>query len=262
MSSLENLQLRPPGKPSDPRRKRSAQTDLKGKLPKVQTTRAPNVTLMIDNIRGEQYSAKEVEEVRRAVHEAEQADAQLEADVTFESPFVRRRDEDQDRPAWRDMRNAITAFVDGGIGPIMLYERGDIGVTTHVMKHKNKYGKPRFTYTIGMKQVVKDWESSRKYWLYNYECSKEKYTAVLVPKLKAHSELEGWNISDLGVIPMDRVTTRRAIYDHLVRQQKAGKLDLANVQPHHFFSTDANIKSVESWVDVMTTKLNAKDEEW
>jgi hypothetical protein len=83
-----------------------------------------------------------------------------------------------------------------------------------------------------MRQVVKDWESSRKYWLCNYECSKGKYTEVLVPKLKAHSELEGWNISDMGVIPMDRVTTRRAMYDHLVRQQKAGKLDLANVQPH------------------------------
>ena len=113
----------PTGKPTDPRRKRSAQADLNGKLPKVQTTRAPNVTLMIDNIRGEQYSAKEVQEVRRAVHETEQAHAELEADVTFDSPFVRCRDEDEDRPAWRDMRNAITAFVDGGIGPIMMYER-------------------------------------------------------------------------------------------------------------------------------------------
>ena len=57
---------------------------------------------------------------------------------------------------------------------------------------------------------------------------------------------------------MGRVTSRRAIYGHLLRQQNAGRLDLANVQPHHFFSDDANIKSVESWVQVMTTKLNAK----
>ena len=62
---------------------------------------------------------------------------------------------------------------------------------------------------------------------------------------------------------MGRVTSRRAIYGHLLRHQNAGRLDLANVQPHHFFSgiVDANIKSVESWVQVITTKLNAKKRE-
>ena len=58
---------------------------------------------------------------------------------------------------------------------------------------------------------IDEWPNSNKFWLYNLCCNDYD---KLVKRMKAHSELEGWSVKDLGNVPMDFVATDRAIYDH------------------------------------------------
>lgn len=242
---------------TDPR-KRSAPATPEKRLPPCKMTKATGATLLIDNIRGQQYSQKERDEVRKAKADSQQIEQEYEEEVNFNSPFVRRKIEG---PAWRDMRNAEIMFVDGGVGPVFVMERGDIGVVRHVLKHLNKHKKPRFTYTIGSK-AINGFANSKKFWVYNYECNKQNYPR-LVSRMKAHSELEGWRIRDLGVVPMEKISTHRAIYDHLVRETKASNIDLQHTDPARLFAQQTGVTCLASWVAEKTAEyFPEEDEEW
>ena len=104
-----------------------------------------------------------------------------------------------------------------------------------------------------------EWPSSNKYWLYNYEC--KSYYKKLVKRLMAHSEMEGWSVKDLGKQPMEFVATHRAIYDHLLRQESAGNIDLSNCLPTHFFFASSGIKCLKSWVSAKKAEYEEQDEE-
>ena len=103
-----------------------------------------------------------------------------------------------------------------------------------------------------------EWPSSNKYWLYNHEC---KSYAKLVERIKAHSEMEGWSVKDLGKQPMEFVATNRAIYGHLLRQEDARNINLATCLPTHFFFASSGVKCLKSWVSAKKAEYEEQDEE-
>ena len=106
---------------------------------------------------------------------------------------------------------------------------------------------------------IDEWPNSNKFWLYNLCCNDYD---KLVKRMKAHSELEGWSVKDLGNVPMDFVATDRAIYDHLCRLSDANELNLNTTSPSHFFSKQRPIKCLASWVSAMKARYEDDEEEW
>ena len=82
--------------------------------------------------------------------------------------------------------------------------------------------------------------------------------------MRSHSELEGWDLRDLGSKPMDFVSSDRAIYDHLTRlvNQKPHPLDLKEANPNDFFDPGRGVACVESWMSAMGDKYDPNKQEW
>lgn len=152
------------------------------------------------------------------------------------------------------------ANVGAGVGPVFIAQRGDFGLTTHLLKIKNSQGRPRFVYTMAGHHIMDagSWPNSNRFWLYNHEC---KDYQQLIRRVKSHSELEDWEVADLGEKPMDFVASDRAIYDHVVRQESAGRFEFADLNPAHFFKSERNVRCMESWVSAMKEKYDG-EEEW
>lgn len=111
-------------------------------------------------------------------------------------------------------------------------------------------------------EAINGYASSKKFWVYNCECNKQNYPR-LVSRMKAHSELESWRIRDLGVVPMEKISTHRAIYDHLVRETKASNIDLQHTDPARLFAQQTGVTCLASWVAGKTAEyFPEKDEEW
>lgn len=160
------------------------------------------------------YSAQECEELAAAVAHANQVETDMKENVntTYFSPFHTRKE----KQVYVDTRKAVMAHVNGGIGPVFLGMRGDFEMCRNLLMAKNKHGISRFVSMLAGKFILDEvkWPGSDKFWCYQYEC---KDYPKLVRRMRTHSELEKWDVLDLGAKPMDFVSTDRAIYDHLSR---------------------------------------------
>lgn len=234
---------------------------------------------MIDAIRGAHrdrfvadkkgYTNNDVAELQEAVATANENERAMKTEGVGNPDYVEPFQQQYASPyhkrttylvKWEDRRNAIMANVTGGIGPIFLAQRGDFNLATNMLKHKNKHNIPRFAYTIAGKHIMpkEQWPSSSKFWLYQYDCPDFDR---LVSRIAGHSEMQGWDIKNLGNKPMDFVATDRAIYDHLTRLCEAGKVNPITINPGDFFAMERKVKSVDSWLSAMDTKFD-QDEEW
>jgi hypothetical protein len=200
------------------------------------------------------YSLEERDQLAQAVAHAAAVENDMNQTVNtpYQSPFQQPTEARTERV---DRRNAVMANVNGGVGPVFLAQRGDFSMCRNLLKCKNRKGIARFTFMIAGKYVMDEdtWPGSNKFWLYQYRCSDY---SKLVRRMTAHSELEGWCVSDLGAKPMDFVATDRAIYDHLKRLVDAREINLKVANPSDFFSPDRNIKSIESWLSAMDEKYD------
>jgi hypothetical protein len=110
---------------------------------------------------------------------------------------------------------------------------------------KNKDGKRRFTYTLGTKHAMAgEWKTRNRFWKYNLQ---GKDYSGIVRKMREHSELSEWDICDLGLKPMDFVSSDRQIFDHTVRMSEAGKVDLETTSASHLFAWSATLAASQAW---------------
>lgn len=110
---------------------------------------------------------------------------------------------------------------------------------------KNKDGKRRFTYTLGTKHAMAgEWKTRNRFWKYNLQ---GKDYSGIVRKMREHSELSEWDICDLGLKPMDFVSSDRQIFDHTVRMSEAGKVDLETTSASHLFAWNATLAASQAW---------------
>ena len=232
--------------------------------------KASRASVLVENIKGAKlnlntkddssssYSAQEREELAAAVALAEQVETDMKETVntTYFSPFHTRKE----KQVYVDTRKAVMAHVNGGIGPVFLGMRGDFEMCRNLLMAKNKHGISRFVSMLAGKFILDEvkWPGSDKFWCYQYEC-KDYYK--LVRRMRTHSELEKWDVRDLGAKPMDFVSTDRAIYDHLSRLVSARDINPETANPADFFSPERKVKCIKSWLDAMDEKYDNK-EEW
>jgi len=155
---------------------------------------------------------------------------------------------------YEDRRQPVIANVRTGTGPIVVFRRGDLGVSGDIMKVQIKDGNPRFVFRQGQKHITpkEDWPSSNKFWIYMFRAP---YSA-LVTNLEAHSALAHWQVRGMGVQSMDFVAPDRQMYDFIQKQVSCEKLDLAHHDPADLFSADRGVNCLRAWFEVKEQEYN------